>query len=342
MKIYFIREKNSNFGGAENYLSRLSKSLESKEIEHEVINSPFPKFLPSWVRVILFNLYLCIIKKGKFFFSLERIYCPDIYRAGDGVHRVFMKNLAKSKINPLHIILLFLEKRCFHSAKLIIANSKMVKKDIIVNYGVNPNKIMIIYNGVELVKKRPINKKYFLELNNLNHVSIKKKIFLFVGNGFERKGLESFLEILTNLNKNLFHAFVIGHDKKIQDYISLARNIGLAENVNYLGNRKDVNDFYQISDFVILPTRYDPFSNVILEAMFFKNIVITTKQNGAHEILDKKWVMNSFKDFSISKEINGIIKNDQLITKLQQSNYLIAKSFSIEKNSKKTLECIGC
>ena len=103
--------------------------------------------MPSWLRIILFNLQVCLTKKDRFYFSLERIICPDVYRAGDGVHKVFLRIEKKSKLNPLHPIYLFLEKRCFNNAKRIIANSNMIKDEIISTYGINPNKIDVIYDA---------------------------------------------------------------------------------------------------------------------------------------------------------------------------------------------------
>ena len=64
------------YGGAEKYLSRLSKGLNEINIAHKVINSKLPKFLPSWLRVIIFNLQVSLFKENKFYFSLERITCP--------------------------------------------------------------------------------------------------------------------------------------------------------------------------------------------------------------------------------------------------------------------------
>jgi UDP-glucose:(heptosyl)LPS alpha-1,3-glucosyltransferase len=89
--IYFLRANKTKFGGAEVYLSRLSRALKKQNINHQIENSIFPKFLPSWLRAILFNFQVCFSKKGRFYFSLDRITCPDIYRAGDGVHKTFLK-----------------------------------------------------------------------------------------------------------------------------------------------------------------------------------------------------------------------------------------------------------
>ena len=162
-KIYLIREKKSKFGGAEVYLSRLSSALADKGVEHEIINSIFPSFLPSWLRIILFNLQVCLTKKNKFYFSLERIICPDIYRAGDGVHKVFLTIEKKSKLNLLHPVYLFLEKRCFNNAKRIIANSNMVKNEIVNTYDINPEKILS-FDTRKIPVKIPLY-KFELSLN---------------------------------------------------------------------------------------------------------------------------------------------------------------------------------
>jgi UDP-glucose:(heptosyl)LPS alpha-1,3-glucosyltransferase len=109
-KLYFIRANRNKFGGAENYLSRLSIALNKQNINYQVVNSVFPRFLPSWLRAILFNFQVSFLKKDKFYFSLDRITCPDIYRAGDGVHKYYLGIEKKSQINILHQVYLFIEK----------------------------------------------------------------------------------------------------------------------------------------------------------------------------------------------------------------------------------------
>jgi UDP-glucose:(heptosyl)LPS alpha-1,3-glucosyltransferase len=337
-KIYLIREKKSKFGGAEVYLSRLSKVLDDNGVDHQIVNSIFPKFLPSWLRIILFNLQVCLTKKNKFYFSLERIVCPDVYRAGDGVHKVFLSIENKSKLNPLHPVYLFLEKRCFNNAKRIIANSHMIKDEIINTYSIDPSKIDVVYNGVE--PKKVDYKHSFNKLSKEFSLDKDAPILLYVGSGFKRKGVEEFLEIIAKLKVKNVQAFIIGKEKNLEYYKQLSKDLKIDKKVIFTGPRQDVDDFYAISDVFLFPTRYEPFSNVLLEAMSSKNAVFTTKQNGAHEILEDKYIMSNSRDFSVAGKIDALLKDTEALYTIKQANNIKANELSIELNMQKTIATI--
>jgi UDP-glucose:(heptosyl)LPS alpha-1,3-glucosyltransferase len=337
-KIYFIREKNTNFGGAEIYLSRLSNALKSQNIQHKIIFSNIPATLPSWLRVVLFNLRLIISKRDRFYFSLERILCPDIYRAGDGVHKIFLSIEKKSKFNPLHPLYLYLEKRCFNNAKRIIANSEMVKREIIDCYQISPEKISVIYSGIEL--KEIDYESSFEKLSIEFGFKKKSSVILFVGSGYKRKGVYEFLKIIAFLENKDVLAFIIGKEKNIEFYKNLAKDLGIESQVIFTGARSDIDDFYAISDIFLFPTHYEPFGNVILEAMNKKNVIFTTKQNGASEILNSEFLMQSPSDYSVVDKINKLISNPKKIMSIQEHNLNLSKKFSIERNLEKTIKLI--
>jgi UDP-glucose:(heptosyl)LPS alpha-1,3-glucosyltransferase len=337
-KIHLIREKASKFGGAEVYLSRLSKALGDNDIDHQIVNSVFPKFLPSWLRIISFNLQVCLTKKNKFYFSLERIVCSDVYRAGDGVHKVFLSVENKSKLNPLHPVYLYLEKRCFNNAKRIIANSNMIKNEIINTYGIDPNKIDIVYNGIE--PKKADYKHSFNKLSKEFNINKDSSILLYVGSGFKRKGVKEFLQIVAKLKDNNIQAFVIGKEKNLKYYEQLSKDLKVDKRVVFTGPRQDVDDFYTISDVFLFPTRYEPFSNVVLEAMSLENAVFTTKQNGAHEILEDEYIMSNSRDFSVVGKIDALLEDVEALNAIKQVNNLKANNLSLELNLKQTMKTI--
>ena len=332
-KLKFIRANKTNHGGAEVYLSRLSNELNNQGVNHSLVHSSIPKFLPSWLRAILFNLKVCFNKKNSIYFSLERITCPDIYRAGDGVHKVFMEVEKKSILNPLHLIYLYLEKKCFKNAKKIIANSKMIKKQIIETYNIKSNKIEVIYNGV------PIKEKVDFTLIKEEFEVKDEKIILYVGSGFKRKGVKEALEIVSKLKSN-FKFIVVGKEKKLNKYKEYAKELNIEDKVFFTGPRQDVDKFYSMSDIFLFPTRYEPFSNVILEAMSYENVVFTTEQNGASEILDEKFCMKNSEDFLVTKIIDDILANDDYLQEIKLNNRKKVEDFSIEKNVQETLKVL--
>ncbi len=333
-EICFVRRNRTPFGGAEKYLQRLSKQLSELGYTHDIINSRLPRFIPSFLRVIFFNLAVCFSKGNKFYFSLERISCPDIYRAGDGVHRQFLLSRKKS-LNPLNPVYLYLERRCFKNARQIIANSLMVRDEIIHHYSIDSNKISVIYSGVELDIDKTLSGSVRQELS----VTPSTRIILYVGSGFSRKGVSEMLHLLAKLKREFFAIFV-GKDKHIQRYISLSEKLGLADKVKFTGPVKDVDRYYVDSDILLLPTRYEPFSNVVLESMRGGNAVITTKQNGAAEILQDEFVMKDSEDESILPVLRRLLDDAEYLAKTSQQNLAIVQEYSIEKNASKTLALI--
>src|SRR6202000_1194572 len=81
-----------------------------------------------------------------------------------------------------------------------------------------------------------------------------------------------------------FRLLVVGHPRTTP-YERLARSLGIADNIRFLGPRRDVQHCYFAADFLVHPTFYDPCSLVVLEALACGLPVITTRHNGASELL---------------------------------------------------------
>jgi UDP-glucose:(heptosyl)LPS alpha-1,3-glucosyltransferase len=79
----------------------------------------------------------------------------------------------------------------------------------------------------------------------------------------------------------------------------------------------------------------------VLEAMSFENAVFTTQQNGAHEVLDKEYIMTHSEDFSVISKIDQLLENIQELNKVKENNCSKASELSIELNMQKTIEIIN-
>ena len=339
-KIYFVRRQYTPFGGVEKYIERLVKELTKRNLyEVELLHIEQPKWMPSWIKLPWYNFQVCTNRKSGIYFSSDRLTCLDIHRAGGGTHKTFLKVKGFS-LNPLHPVYLILERKTLQNSKRIIAISNMVKNDIIRDYDIDPDKIDVIYNGIELEtideKEKKERKARILQEFGIDD---EVPIILYVGSGFERKGVWEMLEILSRL-RTPFHAFIVGKEKRMKRYRKRAQELEIAQKVTFTGPRTDVAHFYCASDLFLFPTHYEPFGSVILEAMHYGNAVITTKQCGGGELLNEKWLMENPSDISIVSTIEELLTTPDLLEKVKSENEAIACKHSIEHNVDETIKVI--
>jgi len=311
VRLALIKKRFSFYGGAERYLQTLIKNFKKAGHEIHVFANKWSKeegvifhkinilSLGSFLSTITFNRNVKKTLKKKArpdcVISFERTTCQDIYRAGEGCHAEWLEIRSKTepfhkrlsfRINPLHISLLNLEKKLFSNTGLIVANSKMVKEQIMKHYAVPDERITIIYNGVDLKRFTPENKNSSRDTPRKSlGISKDSKILLFVGSGFERKGLKTLIDSIPLLKKDDIKVLVIGKGNA-KKYKILAERQSISEKIIFLKPQKKIEKFYAAADMFILPTLYDPFSNATLEAMASGLPVITTKNNGVAEFIE--------------------------------------------------------
>jgi UDP-glucose:(heptosyl)LPS alpha-1,3-glucosyltransferase len=307
MKIALVRKNYTHYGGAESYLKLVADGLVSRGHEVRIFSSAdwpegysvtkissFRK--PSFFSNVLFaaeSMRALQKDPADCILSFERTYFQDIYRAGDGCHREWLnkRGVLESALkrisfmlNPHHRVLLFLENKCFMNSRKIIANSMMVKKDIMKHYPVDEGKIEIIYNGTDIERFRPVGTEEKAAIKKRLNIK-EEKVILFAGADFKRKGLPVLLRAFSLIKRDGVRLIVAGKRPKAE-FISMAKKLGIEKEVTFWGPEKKIEQLYSVSDLFVLPTIYDPFSNATLEAMASGNAVITTAYNGASEIIE--------------------------------------------------------
>jgi UDP-glucose:(heptosyl)LPS alpha-1,3-glucosyltransferase len=314
MKLAFVKKRFSLHGGAEQYLRTMLVRLQKDGHDLHVFANRWtgePGFSFHKIGIIPATSFASLVSfsknaakslyNAKFdcIISFERTEYQDIYRAGDGCHRAWLEIRQQLEpvykkisfgLNPFHLYTLSLEKRIFGSTPLIVVNSGMVKKQIQHHYGTSENKLVIAYNGVDLSTFSPENRdKWRSEVRSSFGIGQHEKVILFVGSGFKRKGLGTLLSALPEIRRELqgekFMALIVGKGDS-GEYMKYAEQMGISENMKFAGPQSEIQRLYAAADIFVLPTIYDPFSNATLEAMASGLPVITTKNNGAAEIID--------------------------------------------------------
>ncbi|MBS0650812.1 MAG: glycosyltransferase family 4 protein [Verrucomicrobia bacterium] len=232
-------------------------------------------------------------------FGLDRNSEQSHIRAGNGVHAAYLRHRAKIegglkalsfKINPLHHSLLAIEKKSFESRKLrtLFTNSHMVKNEVLELYNTPPEKIEVVHNGVEWCQMLADFEQWQEKREELiAELSLDPQAYqlLFIGHNYQRKGLENLLKGMSLIKTTPLQLCIIGKEKKIGYFKQMAQQLGLEKSVRFLGQRSDIRRFYQMADALAIPSSYDPFANVTVEALAMGLYVISSKTNGGHEVL---------------------------------------------------------
>jgi UDP-glucose:(heptosyl)LPS alpha-1,3-glucosyltransferase len=312
LRLAIVRQRYNAFGGAERFIERALPALERAGAEvtliareargwgaRRVLNvNPFHigKVWRDWsfaraARAAWRREGFDLVQ------SHERIPGCHVYRAGDGVHRHWLelrRRVATAverlgiALNPYHRYVCDAERRLFEHPRLraVICNSRMVAEEVRRGFRIAPEKLHVIYSGVDLEHFHP---RVAAALRGAARAELgcrpRDTVFLFVGSGFARKGLGSALQALRIANHPSFWLLVVGKDREARRFAAQAA--GLGRRVRLLGPREDVRPLYAAADCLMLPSRYDPFPNTALEALAMGLPVIVSSRAGAAEIVQR-------------------------------------------------------
>jgi len=310
VKIAFIKQKQVAFGGGEGYVCRLMKGCAERGHDVYLITASWTEDgfdFPVTVHTVSINRWSrrtklfsfsksvqqCVESEGfDCVFSLERTESQQIWRAGEGVHKVWLEHRAEfepswktwfNAHNSGHRAYFEMEERCVRSTPHIIANSSMVKGYLERVYPELESEISVIHNGCDLsefsVGERENDRKEVCRTHTLDET---RPIIIFPGSGWVRKGLDPALRVLCELSDATL--LVIGRDKP-EKWRKRAAYLGVVDRVIFIPPTNDIVRYYRAADVALLPTWSDPFSNISLEALACGTPLVTTEYNGGCEVV---------------------------------------------------------
>ncbi|HEY4271180.1 MAG TPA: glycosyltransferase family 4 protein [Candidatus Udaeobacter sp.] len=365
LKIVFVRRGYSRSGGAEAYLKRLAHGVVKAGHDVKLIaTEDWPENQWPFGSVRRLNGKTTTAFADELeqirpqldcdvLFSLERVWCSDVYRAGDGVHRAWLARRRKFEI-PLkqfvraasrkHRDLLQLEESLFEkrNAGRVIVGSQMVADQIVDFYKYPADKIDLVRNGVPLDKFR-----FDPELREKSRAELKVKpdeiALLFAGSGWQRKGLMFAIEAMAICKNRKLRLLVAGRGDA-RPYKTRRFLFWREDPVQFLGELEDLVPLYSAADIFILPTIYDPFSNACLEALACGLPVITTRSNGFSEIIEhgvNGSIVDNPADLISLRDAIRFWSDPSRRATARAANIERASHFDISKNVEQTLEVLG-
>lgn len=264
-------------------------SLRKGDIEEDFSKFSFYKTLNSRYRLSLKTIASLnsFVRKN----NIKIIHCHLLEAASYGflikminprIKLICTRHVSNDPLRKKLILRLFIKIISLNN-NLIIAVSKDVKKFTVKNEWIKPSKIEVIYNGVDTKRFQRVDTKKIKE-----ELNISNNDFLIgvVGRLIEQKGHIYLLEAIKNLKKKIpnIRLLVAGEGNLEKELKALCNKMSIIDNVSFLGFRKDLPEIYSALDVFCLPSLFEGFGLVIVEAMLCKTPVIATELDCIKEI----------------------------------------------------------
>jgi UDP-glucose:(heptosyl)LPS alpha-1,3-glucosyltransferase len=369
MKIALVKRRYSlKQGGSERYCVNLARRL--KTVGHEVtvigesiddelreeveFRSVRVNRLTSWTsnRSFAENCGR-MAREGKYdiVYGLGRSFGLDAVRVTERLQshwvNVYYRHPANrwlQRANPRHRTLIALERDIFRSngVRRIVTQSTLDRQLLMKYYGVPGEKICTIYNGVNVAAFHPGARKGGLQVRDALGILPGIPLLVFASMDFEGKGLRSIFAAMAASRHSASRLVVLGTGP-VRKFRRLASELGLEKRVIFAGRQSEIQRFYGAGDLFLLPTAYEPFPNVNLEAMACGLPVVTTMTNGTGEVITEGCNGYLIPTVDSVAEMTAAIDRHLSLSPAERDRmsaacWETARGMTVEKNVQQTLE----
>ena len=228
--------------------------------------------------------------------SDQKIAGIDVYIAGGGVHAEWVRRKQRamppwrrsfSRIQPQTLYTTLAERRVFRSAALraVVCVSETVRRDVLRYFHLPPERLHVVYNGIDLARFDHGFRSAQRQRLRAEMTLDGKTVFLFIGGGMRNKGILEALQAASRCGLD-FELLVVGKDKHLAEFRAAANALGIANRCRFVGPQSDVRPYYAVADLFLLPSHFETFGLVYLEALAMGVPVLVSKAAGAAELIE--------------------------------------------------------
>jgi len=310
MKIAVVIPKYGLLGGAEGFVYSLTERLAMRpEFEIHVFANRYRKgkapigfhrvpiiSFPRFLRQISFAFFANrLIQKGSYdlIHSHDRIFKMDLFTMHGIPHEAWIRRMRNKHPSLFDRSMMWVEKKGLTGPPVptVLPVSSLVKKELQKSYPIAESHIEVVHPGVSLKRFSHTDTLGFRrEIRERHGIGKEDLVILFVGMNFEIKRLGLLIEGLAQLSraddcKSNFKLLVVGKGKEAA-YRTMARKYGVENSLIFAGPTLEVEKYYLAGDIFAMPSVYDTFGMVVLEAMTAGLPVIITPTVGARDLVD--------------------------------------------------------
>ena len=188
-------------------------------------------------------------------------------------------------LRPQTLVVLEMERRLFQRPfPYCIVESAAIGRDLNEYYGVPDEFVEVMPAGIDVEQMRFDQRARETTRSRLN-VQPETLVVLFVGDDFDRKGLERAIRAIARVSSSSQLWVAGGGD--LQAFESLAASLDVRERVRFLGrvDAAEIAELYSASDVLLLPSRQDAWGHPVIEAMAAQRVVLASEFAGAHTVI---------------------------------------------------------
>jgi len=221
----------------------------------------------------------------------------------------------------------------YHRYKKIICISRQVKNSLIEWVPGIKEKIEIIPNGI------PIDVQY-------NDNSVRRKYdVLFVGRLVKEKGINYLLKAIDIIQKKYqknIRVAIAGNGPMKTELVKMCEELKIRDSVEFLGFQRDIDSIMRFSRILVLPSIWEGFGLVLLEAMKNRCAIIASNVGGIPEIItsgNDGLLIPKENSKILAHSIHLVLENAELRKLYTQNAYKkVQNNYSIEKYANKMFE----
>ena len=226
--------------------------------------------------------------------------------------------------------------------KPFIVPSKQMKRDFVHHYSAPSDKTFVIHGGVDSERYSPCNVSlYREEIRHRHSLDVHTPMVLFVGGDWERKGLAQAIKAISYLAPLKPNLLVVSTGD-VSLFKKMASDIGVAEQVLFVGRSQEVWKYFAACDVFLLPTLYEAFGLTVLEAMASGLPALVSDKAGAAELIQDGYNGLLLKDptdaSEIAAKLEGLFLNERFSKQLGAEARRTALQFSWESVAQRTVE----
>ncbi len=226
--------------------------------------------------------------------GLSRAYGLDTFRVTDRLQAHWLQVYYRNRfsrflqgLTPRHRTILELERSILTSSSVrrFVTQSSLDSRLIMQYYGVPERKIRRVYNGVDTTTFHPRVRAQLDRVRQRFELDRSAPLMVFASPAFEHKGLRSVFQAMARSKTRGLQLLVLG-DGPIEKFQDVAASLDIGRQIVFAGRQSKIQYFYGAGDLFILPTLYEPFPNVNLEAMACGVPVLTAATTGGADIIE--------------------------------------------------------